>query len=76
MKQKTQYYSLWAYADDVEAMRALRGRLQAQYPDHTVTMADVLKLAVSSADAVLPPGGTPPVAISRPRPPIGENDAA
>ena len=67
MRERTQYFGARAYPSDVEKLRQLRTQLQQQHPNIEVSVADVLRLAVGSASAVVAAGGGLPVALDLPR---------
>ena len=68
MRERTQYFGARVYPDDVAKLRELHTQLQQQHPNLEVSVADVMRLAVQSASAVVAAGGGPlPVAASLPR---------
>jgi hypothetical protein len=65
MQTKTEYFALKSYVGDADRLRELREQMQAQHPDKRVQLADVFRLAVSSASAVVP-NNLPPRPPDRP----------
>ena len=75
MKLKTQYFAARAYPPDIDRLRQLREQLQDKNPGHTISMADVLHLAVQSASVAIA-NGTPVAASLPPLRLPGDDQAA
>lgn len=74
MRERTTFFGGRLYPDDVMKLRELRLQLQAEHPDLEISVADVMRVAVQSATAVVAAsGGRLPVALSLPRLPIGKD---